>query len=237
MSECTDSGFFPEPLFPVRVLLKADVLQTLVVAGPLVMQLFLWLAWELFATKRPKTRAVINASGLVAGLCVAVQIIFVQRCFQVFQCLDIFDELDRWTIGSITILGAVNSISVGVLSPRVPRVAAALLVFIGGGIALTEYVFRSNYFDVPEDKLIELRQAFAPAIAAQFVSYTMATCTLFRVEAARPDAPRRRSLWARSTRLMPSKGIVALQTDHLDLKRREALPVQAPSAPPVYCGF
>ena len=145
MSECTDSGFFPEPLFPVRVLLKADVLQTLVVAGPLVMQLFLWLAWELFATKRPKTRAVINASGLVAGLCVAVQIIFVQRCFQVFQCLDIFDELDRWTIGSITILGAVNSISVGVLSPRVPRVAAALLVFIGGGIALTEYVFRSVF--------------------------------------------------------------------------------------------
>lgn len=235
MTECTDSGFFPPPLFPAPVLIGTDPLQTVVVAAPLLAHMFLWLSWEFFVRMEPKGRTIVNVSGLLAGVGIAVQILILQRCFQVIRCLNVIFELDRWLIGTVTLIGCINSIAVGAVAPRAPRIAAAILTAVGGGFAAAEWAFRSDLFlEVTEEIEPVLREGIAPAIAAQLLSYAMATAVLFRV-----TGPMRlfgRLRLPRPARTAP-KGAVQLQADPLATRRGNPLDTTKPPPPPVYCGF
>lgn len=230
MTDCADSVFFPDPFYHVSPTVEVGIAQTLIVFGPFAAHVIVWSLWELWATKRPKRRAIINGAALLAGLTIAAQIFFLQRCFHVLRCLDVLEDVDKWVIGGVTIVGALNSVAVGVVSPRAPRSAAIVLTLFGLSLAVLEWVARAQVVSIPEDKSEVFALGLPPLLSAQLLSYAMAVASLFRVQAA----IRRRALRSRPCRRLEA---VQLQSDPVLTRRLETYTTSAPNPPPVYCGF
>lgn len=230
--DCTDSVFFPEPLYSYDAFIETSLLQAVIVFAPFSAHLVLWLLWELWSKKRPKRRIIVSGATFIAALLIAAQIFFLQRFFQVLRCLDVFENMDRWVIGGVTIVGALNSITVGALTPRAPRTGATLLVAYGLCFAASEWVLRTMTNDIPKEKEEILAVGLPPLLCAQLLSYAMSVAALFRVQT--PFTLQRRALRSRPCRRLEA---VQLQSDPVLTRRLETYTTTAPHPPPVYCGF